>query len=448
MTFEDLFNELRVEMKCASSMHSAQLAERLLRICRAAGAELRSAECDPELSGRRNHLTDDLRTLLSAGTSAMLTAGRLRDFEAKLAGSSALHGVALTARAAAVALDQQFGPDFYLYFAARGRSFLVGADVGFPVVPCQHFRLMKASGFDASGDPGLRSSRHDTLDYLRLAPSDMHGLEVEMVLCDKDLDGLTSDTRFAVGVLGQSIEADYEWDRYSGPSPLFFRVRPQNPERHDAQLQAVMMAIEKEAPDVVVLPELCWTKESFQRLRHETVLRNVPLLIMGSRHEHNGGSGGTNVSAVYAHGKLLGEHRKFKPVVFADTLTDDGLISTGQVKRQEHLLDLRHRVTVFCGAGLSFATVICKDAIDRAVREILSAFAVHLILVPAMSPTTEDFCDLANDLAADPQAFTVVANTGGTPAIFGKPTRNSRVISIETPTKSLVTFGLGGVVDN
>lgn len=61
-----------------------------------------------------------------------------------------------------------------------------------------------------------------------------------------------------------------------------------------------------------------------------------------------------------------------------------------------------------------------------------------------MSPKTEDFSDLAQQLGRDPQSFTVVANIGETVAIIGTPSAQKRLKSYEYSDDLLLVLDRNG----
>lgn len=428
MDSDELFADFLACVDAGQAIHAVVLAERLLKVCRADGNELRKLLENPDTCVYCNSITNQTRRLFEDARGVFLTTPVLERLALLVDGGVREHGRALTARAVAVALDQQFGSVFHEYFARRSRL-LLQPNTAFPVSQSRNHALVRKP---ASGNPAIRRSAHDELQYLRLAPANLQGLEVELLFCERDLPELTPHTTFGFGVVSNGIAGEYEKDDYLAPEPVFFGVRPRDLEGHRQRLKWVVANIQRLRPDVVVLPELSLTEALLEELLREGALQDVPLLVLGSRHCPSDRRGGSNAASVFARGKLLYEHRKFRPVDF------------GKPSRREHLVELTPRLTILSSSRLSVGVAICKDAIDPAVGATWKHVGTNLVLVPAMSEDTHDFSDLAHNMGADPQAFTCVANTGGKSVLFGRPSLDSRVILLDSESPGLVHLDVNG----
>jgi hypothetical protein len=182
------------------------------------------------------------------------------------------------------------------------------------------------------------------------------------------------------------------------------------------------------------------------RLAASRAFHAVPFVVPGSYHTPQAVGPGHNETSLLVHGRPLAKHRKFRPVVFPDCFDDRGELR--DVIRQEHLAVEESRISISVSGDWSVATLICKDAMDNAVQDLLRDLAVQLVLVPAMSPKVEDFADLAQQLGRDPQAVTLVANIGPTAVIFGVPAARNRVILNPYDGASLWVFDRSGQMVN
>jgi hypothetical protein len=237
--------------------------------------------------------------------------------------------------------------------------------------------------------------------------------------------------RFGFGVIEDPrlIETSFQWERYTHDSqPLFFGVRPTSADAIEQRITAIVEAASKRSVDLLLLPELCLTEDMHDRLTDSAAFRQIPFVIAGSYHTPNTVGPGDNQATLFVRGRPLATHHKFRPVIFRDRVEDDGARAPKPIARQEHLHASEARITLLASGDWSVAMLICKDAMENAVHDLLRDLAVQLVLIPAMSPKVEDFADLGNLLGRDPQSFTLVANLGATTAIIGRPTAADRVV--------------------
>jgi predicted amidohydrolase len=363
-----------------------------------------------------------------------------------LAEAAAQIGPVLAVRRFADGLDLALGQRFAGMFT--GRDFELSPHCPVPV----RFSAVSIIQGALNGNPSKRTVRFDELERLRLAPEDLRGLSISASWsASEQLAPLAfkKTARFAAGVTNKTLD-EFGLTRYRvADSPVFFDVKAKDPDQTKT-IEAILSAAGSENVDVLVLPELCLTLNSVEHVRawrQAVGGARIPLVIAGSVHLRNEqGEAGTNESLAFLGGKEV-RHSKFRPFIFDDQLADDGeTIMPEKVERTEHLKPATNRFTVHYSGDWSFVVLICKDALDLATQELVRALAVQLVLIPAMSESTHELHDLANLLAADPQAITVIANTGPVSAIFGSPRRTVPVIDAVADRKTIVIFDTSGHV--
>ena len=449
MTFDDLLATL----KWRDDVHIVDLARALLLVCRTLEGDLRRDRNDAS----RAHAFVQIRQRAFAWFEA-LDGERLdaRD-AAELLGlleDVRASGDAIAARAVAEGLDDALGVRFAGSFVFRPPLTLRPRDA-FPVHPPAAYLLV--TRVDRSGNPALRTPAIDRLRHLRLAPDDMRGIDVELIWQSAalaHLTTLTSSSKFAVAHPVVDPSSSFRWQRYTRDGVgLFYGVQPRDAEAHWETVTALVSRAADQRVAVLALPELCLTDELFERLRVHPRLAEIPLLVAGSRHVEQAAPG-ENEAVAFAHGRQIGHHQKFHPFEFDDDLDDSGIKTASRVRRREDIRPRAPRLRLHVSSGWSMVVLICKDAIDRDVGELLRALQVQLVVVPSWSDTTDDYDLLARALAADPQAITLVANLPGAPgvqaALFGRPVRDPgrRILQATIERPGVLWFDLNGNLGN
>ncbi len=445
----------------AAPVHVVELVTALLRIAqgdqRNTSADLRTSELFDRLDALEARLG---KLLEQAGRSENLSrpvlAGIVAALEAATAAarSPRLHDGAAALIAAQV-LDARLGGTFMDHF--EGTRELKPGDP-YPVVPFP-LESLGAAGRKAvldeldgpTGAPSNRTTWNDRVAHLRLAPDGVQDLRVRLRWIDPWLDPVTKTTSFAAVVTNRDL-GDFEWTPFEvGQAPpevsrgaldrrrRFYDVRARDPARQQVRIQTGLRIARERRASIVVLPELALTASSFDQLRSGGAFGKIGLLVAGSYHEQvPAGQAGANVAVVFAHGREVHRHLKFAEFHYGEP---------GGTRRYEHL---RSRAELdgfdlLLGPRCTLVVLICKDALDERVKDLVRDLAPTLVLIPAMSPEVEDFELLAERLARDPQGFTLIACTGSPRgAIFGRPAKNRPYWPDAIPGPSLVIFSLNG----
>lgn len=418
------------------SFHVVELASDLLLVCRSEAETLRAALLNPKWDSVFTRIRREVaKTVAGRGQLDLDDARALL----RIAASTESVGApeVLVARAFAEGLDAGAGQFFADWF--HGADLDLGPNQPFPVAENNVRRWVRKS----TGSPGLRTEALDRLPRLRLAPQDLRGLRVTMRWIDAMLSELEHVQRIGLAAVAEpDVFSVFTWDRYTIDSrSLFFNVRPQDPPLLEQAIRDVLTAAEHQV-DLLLMPELCLSSELYEALLASGALARIPFVVAGSHHSPAGRGPGQNQASLFVRGKAVATHRKFRPVIFPDRLDDDG--GSANVQRHEHLDVEDSRITVLFTGDFSIATLICKDVMDNAVQDMLRELAVQLVLVPAMSPKTEDFADLAQQLGRDPQSFTLVANFGDTVAVVGTPSVDNRVRSYAYAQPGILVFDREG----
>lgn len=443
------FDDLLAELRWCDELDIIQIARALLLVCRTLGHELRRDLSDPALVRKMGDVQRTAAELFRTIDGERLDAGEQSQLVAFLEVARSA-GDALAARATAVALDQVLGTRFARRFAGTEPLRLSRCDA-FPVHPPTAFQLVTKA--ERSGNPSLRTPPFDHLPHLRIAPEDMRGIDVELVwrpVALAHLTALADSSKFAVAHAVSSPEDAFRWRRYEREGVgLFYGVQPRDAEAHWQKLSALIQRAAEHKVTVLALPELCLTDTLLDRLRDHVQLKELPLLIAGSRHL-DGDMPGENEAVIFAHGVEVGRHQKFRPYEFDDDRDDDDVVVSPSIRRCEDLCPRAPQLRLYISGGWSVVVLICKDAIDRDVTDLLRALQVQLVVVPSWSDTTDDYYTLAVGLAADPQAVTLVANVPGAAhvpaALFGRPVRDEqrRVTQVKLESPSVLWFDLSG----
>lgn len=221
----------------------------------------------------------------------------------------------------------------------------------------------------------------------------------------------------------------------SGGTPRFFGVRPLDLEAQRRRLGAMTSAAVDRKAAIILFPELSVTEDMLKHFR--AVLANATatcLLVPGSYHdmaEHQHNVRGWliwpqgNGSAPLAFSI---QHQKFEPVV--TSLPGREGAHSEDLDPCDAGVPPRRTLRIYRGTRHRLAVLVCRDALDAPLREVLEALRVNVVLIPAMSPTHGPFDDLANHVAARIQGMTLIAMTPwddkGPSAMIRLPRRNSR----------------------
>jgi predicted amidohydrolase len=351
-------------------------------------------------------------------------------------------------------LDAKLGTTFIDAFRARsGLPVQPGDPIPFIPFPADqlplHARKAVLSALaPRTGDPEKRADAVDRTRHLRLAPADLGQLRVRLIWADPWLDPVDTSTRFGAAATNHAAPADdFDWRRYQiGTRWLFYGVAPRDAEAQERRVRTALQEARAGRATIVVLPELCLTRELSERLVADRAFDGIPLVVAGSYHEPvsevNGP--GANVCDVFANGTHVFSHHKFSDYYY-DVREPS---SEPAIRYHEHLA--RHAGTagfdMLISPHCAAVVLICKDAFGD-VADLVQKFAPTLVLIPAMSDETADFELLAKRLAHDPQGFTLVACAGpGIHAILGRPSKERSVITAVSSEVGCEIFDLIGPV--
>lgn len=204
----------------------------------------------------------------------------------------------------------------------------------------------------------------------------------------------------AVTVNESSVELGLE-----EPRPVAFPVAPVDPEEQERRvLEQLDRAIEADAR-IVVLPELATTRAIADRVAERLAEDDEQrLVVCGSWHEMVDGAP-ANVSVGLVSGlNAAMEHRKL--VEYGDRFPRD----PDRRQREGIVAPEPPLLRVYVAGAFRFAVVICKDFLDRRVTDTLDRVGANVLLVPALSRTTQSFVARAQAHVADAQALSVIAN--------------------------------------
>jgi hypothetical protein len=191
------------------------------------------------------------------------------------------------------------------------------------------------------------------------------------------------------------------------PAAVAFPVAAIEPElQQQRALEQLDRAIEADAK-VIVFPELATSRAIADRIQERLGDDDGQrLVICGSWHEPDAQTGEpANVSVGLVSG-LAARMRHRKIAEFGDLYPRDKMRRhrEGIVRPEPPLL------RIYVAGQFRFALVICKDMLDPEVASTLAHVGANVLLVPALSRTTQPFISRAMAHIADAQAVSVVAN--------------------------------------
>lgn len=332
-------------------------------------------------------------------------------------------------------LDKQVGDRFIDAFR-EDRELAPGDPI--PLIP----PLLEQFEAEVDGEPEPEgSTRYDRVRHLRLAPDEIERLRVRLLWRHRHLEPLDRLGSAAVVVTNRHIDDDFAWDEYKDDGGAwFYGVRARDPARQGARTLRGLAEARAHRASIVLLPELAFTPALRDALVADPALAQLPLVVVGSVHEQVAGRApGRNVSHVYARGKPIHHHVK----VAGARYSRDG--STWK----EHLQ--RDAVTdgfdVLLGSDVALVVLICEDAIEARLVDLVEVLSPTVLLVPAMSDRPELVARLRETvrrLSHELKSFSMVACIGvGDGAWFGVPGRADLAVGV-TETPSVVLFHPSG----
>jgi predicted amidohydrolase len=158
---------------------------------------------------------------------------------------------------------------------------------------------------------------------------------------------------------------------------------------------------------IVVLPELSTTPATVERIEARLDEdEEQRLVICGSWHAPDPEDGQpANLSVGLVSG-LRARMRHRKVVEFGDLYPRD----PDDRRREGIAVPDTPLVRIYVADQFRFALVICKDFLDARVTRTLDRVGANVLLVPALSRTTQPFTARAHAHVSDAQAVSVVAN--------------------------------------
>lgn len=405
-------------------------------------AELNTAERSAEIADLEQRLDVVMERATVHGRAETLSATLIGDIVVELDRSGL--GAGTTALILARVIDAYLGSTFIDFFIDTSRRLRPGDP--FPVVPWPSVRLDDEANERAiaslgkrTGNPDTRTPPDDRVDHLRLATEDVSRWCITLRWADPFLEPVMDSTRFAACVTSTTLE-EFAYDVYTvGPRSVFYDVRPTAEEAHLERILTGLNHARAQSASIVVLPELAMTPSMLDHLRSTDAFAGLDLVVAGSVHTAVPKlQPGHNVATVLAAGQSLHEHRKFSD--FYIRRGEDGT----QVHEHLERDGARDGFSLLISPHCVLVVLTCKDAMDRRVKSLVAHLAPTLLLIPAMSPQVDEFERLAEDLAHDPQTFTVVACIGSSQgAIFGRPGKPARS-RVEITAPSTVVWDLSG----
>ncbi len=198
------------------------------------------------------------------------------------------------------------------------------------------------------------------------------------------------------------------------------RIGPVDSEAQQSVLSEMLQQARERGVGMVVLPELSVDGNIAESLASEwEQSTDYPMLFAGSAHLLDGGRR-VNRTTVLLPGVGAAWHHD-KTVAFEDREGNREPIDPGEPC-----------ITLGCGYQVRVATLICKDALDADTYRLVADLGVHVLAVPAMSDRLGDFAAAANELIAQAQGATVVANnprlwneSDVEHALLGQPVRDA-----------------------
>lgn len=440
----------------------------LLRVCHAELHELRARWGKADYERARSELRDAAAAAVGPGVSLRLDSPVLTRVAELLERGFSPLGVPYACHAVAVGLDIARGTRFGDYFDGDGAGVATRAlSVGdpFPRHPAPTLKIL-ADPKDSPGNPDNLSAPLVRTPHLGIVTDD-HGVRLQMTSVRTRLGAVHRDTKialiatnqdrgeFSATLYDEARQLYTSADNWSAPKGYFYGVRPGvfgSEEAAlegaiDVQKQRIAQGIERVAragTQIVMLPEFSTTDQIHTWLLSEPEVASIPVFVAGSHHKttESGIGPGTNEAQVLLRGTCVARVAKF---------TDFNLRLKSPpfppVYFHEDLRAEEATIHLVVGSNASLIALICKDAMNDDVIQIVRMLAPTLLLIPTMSPELASFQATAHSLGHFPQTITAVANIGQPTGLVGRPTQKEPVISgpceAAAPWRSPLRMGAG-----
>ncbi|MCG8424851.1 MAG: hypothetical protein MJE77_43740 [Proteobacteria bacterium] len=424
-----------------------ELAAILLRFCRERAEYLRLAYDSDLICRLMYEESDDMqrwleRTLdedwLDDGDLEAVR-GFLRRAASEIADHIAAHdadvvAAVVSARAFAEALDRSHGPRFASVFRGRGTTEVKAGDP----IPIPHPPLKELFADDLGTNPMRLGPKFYELRWLRLLPDVARGHQVRLDFRSVDLlANIRHDAPIAIGI--PCDLDDLRIERSDEPTPRFLSVHPYRPEEQKKILLDFLEQAQARGARMVLFPELSLDEECLEAVKqwHARTDHQIAIAVCGSVHTRRHGER-RNVSTTLLQDGTEVEHFKFNPFYVSVPSAKTGR----PINYREDIVTIPAIITINMCGEWSFTTLICKDLLEPGVAEILEQARVSLILVPACSPKTAVFEQIAGALAARAQALVVIGNLAASSSIDPSSVIIARPIhtgTIETVRRSEIT---------
>lgn len=349
----------------------------------------------------------------------------------------------VAARAFAEALDGSHGRRFAGVFRGRGTTMVNAGDP----IPVPQPPLKELFGSALGTNPARLGPRLWDMVWLRLLPDVARGQKVRLDFQHQDiLADLTTQTRVAV-IIPCDVLADLCFDRIAEPTPRFYGVRPRDSDKQRVTVLRLLEHAADAGARIVILPELSVDASCLDAIAkwHAHTEHGMAIVVCGSTHAERDGSR-RNVSVTMLPDGTTIEHYKFNPFYFPLPAADGSVAN-----HREDIVTVPSIITIHMCGDWSFSTLICKDFLEPGVAQILEEAMVRMVLVPACSPKTSVFEQIAGLLAVRAQAIVIVANLADpsslnpSSVIIARPTHTRTVEQLrrsEIATPSIHLFDL------
>ncbi len=339
----------------------------------------------------------------------------------------------LTQRAVAEALDDAFGPEFHdavssWYWPRRkgksrrfdGHWALVAP--GDPI-PLSAERRDRVRGARRSGR-GMTDAEQapDRLAHIKLAPE--HPYESEIWIDFRIGSEVAQPEVLAVAVGSPTRIRDFP-----RPSQATFPYGPSDPEAAAASLSDLVATAGRRGVQLALFPELVLRPEARSEILRAWLAlppeARPRMVLPGSEHSEETGVP-TNSASLYCVADGADEidrlppfaHHKFKPLVRRSS-------DTGEVWPIEPLASRPDSIRLHVSHGLTVAVLICRDFLGAHIDSLVADLEPDLLLVPSMTPETDEMSARAQALAAGPALVEVyLANAwprASAPPFFAHP---------------------------